>query len=229
MNHPTNLPQTSTESHAVPRSIAFDGLDNFNLNRRIGEENQTISAALVARRSAEKTAVKAAWRLGVLLAEKKRRLPHGAFGPWLESVGIATSSASEYMQLAAQISGAGNLGASIRVTIRSLGPPPKPKPVTAVQPVPDEPEPAGADPAEVIAALEDDLGSAQERVALMEESVDPKSRKVFDKINNQSELIRTLKASVANWQGKHADAVREIRSLKRTVKALELANSRQSV
>ena len=55
----------------------------------------------------------------------------------------------------------------------------------------------------------------------MEEATDPKSRKAIDRLNNQTELIRTLKASVANWQSKASAARKENTSLKRKVKALE--------
>ena len=58
----------------------------------------------------------------------------------------------------------------------------------------------------------------EERVAIMEETVDPKSRKTVDKLNNQAELIKTLKASVADWQSKASAARKEITMLKRKIK-----------
>ena len=141
-------------------------LSNFNLDRKIGEQNQTINNALADRRRAldqvkkcEKSAVETAWSLGKLLNEKKGRLGHGAFLPWLEKVGISSSASAKYMKLAGQISTRGNLGPSISATIRALEPPKTPAAVV--------PETAEPDPAAVIAALEDDLGTAQERIGLM--------------------------------------------------------------
>ena len=55
----------------------------------------------------------------------------------------------------------------------------------------------------------------------MEEAVDPKSRKAVDKLNNQAELIKTLKAASADWQSKASAARKEILALKRRIKALE--------
>ena len=183
-------------------------LSNFNLHRKIGEQNQTINNALADRRRAldqvkkcEKSAVETAWSLGKLLNEKKGRLGHSAFLPWLEKVGISSSASAKYMKLAGQISTRGNLGPEHqrdnprRWNRRKLLPPSSRRPPSPIQP-PSSP------------GLEDDLGTAQERIGLMEESVDPKSRKAIDRLNNQTELIKTLKASVAGWQSK-ASAARE--------------------
>ena len=174
----------------------------------------------------ENSAVSSAWRLGQFLTEKKRRLTHGTWLPWLDSSGISSSSAADYMRLAHQISSAGNLGPSIRATLRALPSPsttPKSKPAPAVV----EPESADAS-AKTIEGLESELyaereksASFEEQVAVIEESTGPKSRKVIDKLNNQVELIRTLKASAATWQSKHADARHEISALKRQIRALE--------
>ena len=194
-------------------------LSDFNLDRKIGEQNQTINNALADRRRAldqvkkcEKSAVETAWSLGKLLNEKKGRLGHGAWLPWLATTGIPTTSANEYMLLGRQITGAGYLGPSIRATLKELSPP---------TPAAVQPEPGEVDSTAVIAALEDDLGTAQERIAIMAESTDPKSRKAIDRLNNQTELIKTLKASVANWQSKASAARKENASLKRKIKALE--------
>ena len=172
----------------------------------------------------EKSAVLSAWRLGQFLTEKKRRLTHGAWLPWLDSCGrVSSSSAADYMRLARQISSAANLGPSIRATLRALPSPPTPpksKPAPAVV-EPEPVEPTEPDSVAVIEKLEAELYDAQERVAIMEEAADPKIRKAVDKLNNQTELIKTLKASVAEWQSKHADARRENGALKRKIKALE--------
>ena len=123
------------------------------------------------------------------------------------------------MRIACQIASAGNLKPSIRATLRAL-PTPKSKPAPAVV-EPEPVEPPEPDSAAVINDLEGELYDAQERVAIMEESTDPKSRKVIDKLNNQAELIRTLKASAADWQSKASAARKENGSLKRRIKALE--------
>ncbi len=196
-------------------------LSDENLDRKIAQLNQSVDAALADHKTAERSAVEDAWALGQHLVEKKNRLKHGEFLPWLATTGIADSTANEFMMLARQITSVGDLGVSIRSSIRGLKPPPQP---AAALPVPAE-----VDPATIISGLEADLAAAEERTAIMEEAADPKSRKAIDKLNNQAELVRTLKASVGNWQSKHADAVREIKALKRRCKALELANSRQSV
>ena len=180
--------------------------------------------ALETIKKCEKSAVISAWRLGQFLIEKKGRLTHGAWLPWLDSSGISASSASDYTRIARQIASAGNLKPSIRETLRTLPAPPTAKPKSKPAPAVVEPEPVETpepDSAAVIEGLEKELYDAQERVAIMEEAADPKIRKAVDKLNNQVELIRTLKASVATWQSKHADARREISALKRQIRALE--------
>ena len=149
------------------------------------------------------------------------------------------------MRIAHQIASAGNLGPSIRATLELLPEPaatPKSVPVLVGVKV-DSPATAtpksvavkigkpdlGIEPgAETISALEKELWgerdkneALEERIAIMEDAADPNSRKAVDKLNNQVEMIRTLKASVAEWQSKHADARRENGALKRRIRALE--------
>ena len=200
-------------------------LADYELDRRIRYQIEMIGRALTDRdrflekiAQAEKSAVNSAWRLGHFLIEKKGRLEHGRWLPWLESTGISSSSAADYMRLAREISSAGNLKSSIRATLRALSSPSAtPKPMIE----PAEPAPAVPDDAAVIEDLETELYDAQERIGIMEEAADPKSRKAINKLNNQTELIKTLKASVGEWQSKHADARRENGALKRMIKTLE--------
>ena len=127
------------------------------------------------------------------------------------------------MKLARQISSAGNLGPSISETLGTLTAPPVAKPKKPLLAViePEPIEPPGPDDAAVIEQLEIELSDARERVAIMEEAADPKSRKQIDTINNQRELVRTLKASVADWQSKASAARKENGALKRKITRLE--------
>ena len=70
---------------------------------------------------------------------------------------------------------------------------------------------------------EGEIEGLRERIAIMEESADPDLRAAMQKINNQAEIIRTLKSQVGSWQAKCGDLQREKRSLKRKLKALENA------
>ena len=181
----------------------------------------------------EKSAVLSAWRLGQFLIEKKGRLTHGAWLPWLDSCGISPSSASDYTRIARQIASASNLGSSIRETLRTLPAPttakPKSKPTLAVRIVEPEPAwPTALDSAAMIEGLESELyaereknEALEERVSIMQEAADPESRETANRMANQAELIRTLKASSADWQSKAGAARKEITMLKRKIKALE--------
>ena len=230
-------------------------LTDFELDRKIVESNQMIKSAIEGRdravdmiKACEKSAVLSAWRLGQSLIEKKTRLTHGSWLPWLDSCGISPSSASDYTRIARQIASAGNLGSSIRETLLTLPAPatakPKSKPALAVKIVEPatakpktiavkivEPEPVwptSLDSAAMIKGLERELyaerernEALEERCAIMEEAVDPKSRKVINTINNQRELIKTLKAGVAEWQSKASAARKENAALKHRIRELE--------
>ena len=220
---------------AMPDEATPDTLADADLDQKIRGQIKMIDGAIVARDRAitdrgraaktitecEKSAVLSAWRAGHFLIEKKTRLDHGQWLPWLEITGISSSRVADYMKLARQISCAGNLKSSIRATLRTLPAPPTAKPKSKPALAVVEPEPVEVDQTGTIETLEAELYDAQERVAIMEEAVDPKSRKAIDKLNNQAELIRTLKASVANWQSRASAARKENTSLKRKIKALE--------
>ena len=269
LNHPQELAPTDRHDNpesscVVSRNKAVGELTDSNLDREISQLNQTVESALDAHRQAEQTAVETAWRLGQHLLEKKARLPHGEFMPWCETVGITRSSSGNYMRIA-EITSAGNLKASIRLTLRSLQAPgdDAPAPLAIAAPVeatvvqvnvikaaPVEPKEVQVkviegevveakavevevippdDSASIIADLECALGDLQERAAIMEDGSDPKGREVFTKINNQAELIKTLKSSVALWQTKHADVMAQLKALKRRNKALEAAAAKAIV
>ena len=249
------MPKNVTTEPDGASNNALAALSDSDLDRKVFKQNQMIQSAIEGRDRAvgevekcEKSAVLSAWRLGQSLTEKKTRLAHGEWLPWLDSCGISASRASDYTRIARQIASAGNLGSSIRATILALPAPatakPKSKPTLAVrivEPATAKPKtiavkivepapvwPTERDSAALIEGLENELYAErekneglEERIAIMEEAIDPKSRKAIDKLNNQSELIQTLKASVADWQSKAGSARKEVSALKRKVKALE--------
>ena len=260
----------TTEPDGASTNVLAE-LTDFDLDQKIGAKIQMIGNALAGRDRAveevekcKKSAVLSAWRLGQFLIEKKSRLAHGEWLPWLYSLPrVSHSSASDYMRLARQIASAGNLGSSIRATLRALPAPATAKPkspttiaVRVVAPATAKPKsvavkvdspatatpklvavkvespepvwPTSLDSAAMIEGLEMELyaerernEALEERIAIMEEAVDPKSRKAVDKLNNQAELIRTLKASSADWQSKAGAARKEITMLKRKIKTFE--------
>ena len=239
----------------APDGASNKALADSELDRKIRDRAKMISVALADRDRAlemvkmcERSAVLSAWRLGQLLIEKKDRLTYGKWLPWLDSSGISASSASDYMRIARQIASAGNLGSSIRATIRALPEPatatPKSAPTTAVKvdsPATAKPKtlavkivepapvwPTERDSAAMIEGLEKELyrereknETLEERIAIMQEAADPKAQKTVDTINHQRELIQTLKAGVAEWQGKASAARKENGALKRKIKGLE--------
>ena len=246
------MPENATSAPGDASNNELAALSDSDLDRKIAAQNQMIESAIAGHDRAiaevekcEKSAVLSAWRLGQFLIEKKSRLTHGGWLPWLYSCGISASSASDYMRIARQTASAGSLKSSIRATLRALPEPaatPKSVPVLVavkvVKPATATPEflavkvvkpDLGIEPgAETISALEKELYGEREKVAdpeernsIMEEAADPTSRKMADKLNNQAELIKTLKASVAEWQGKASAARKEITVLKRKIKLLE--------
>ena len=254
-------PRNSAPSVAAPDGAsnkALAELTDFELDRKIGAKIQMIGSALKGRDRAveavercEKSAVLSAWLLGQFLIEKKSRLTHGGWLPWLDSAGISASSASDYTRIANQIASAGNLKSSIRATLQALPAPAAAKPksvpvivpvaVKVVEPAPAKPKtiavkivepapvwPTERDSASMVENIENELyaereknEALEERIAIMEEASNPKSRKAVDKLNNQAELIQTLKASVADWQSKAGAARKEITMLKRKIKTFE--------
>ena len=241
------MPENATSAPDGASTNVLAELTDFDLDQKIGANIQMIGNALAGRDRAveevekcKKSAVLSAWRLGQFLIEKKSRLAHGEWLPWLYSLPrVSHSSASDYMRLARQIASAGNLGSSIRATLRALPEPttatPKSAPATAtpksVTVKVDSPEPVwptSSDSVAMIAGLEKELygerekvADLEERIALMTETADPKAQKTVDTINNQRELIKTLKAGVAEWQGKASAARKENGALKRKIKGLE--------
>ena len=109
-----------------PVAATLAALSDFNLDQKIGEQNQMINRALAARDDAlkavtkcEKSAVISAWRLGQFLIEKKRRLGHGQWLPWLSTVGLGERQARRYLRLA-EIGLESDLDVSITATIDRL-------------------------------------------------------------------------------------------------------------
>ena len=148
------------------------------LDRRISDGAEMIRSALrdhdravAQQRQCQKSAVLTAWNLGRLLNEKKSRLDHGCFGPWLATVGISSSSAADYMTLGREISDVGNLKSSISQTLKALAPPPEKLPV---RPPPAAPRPAAVQPAEKLPALRDrieKLPAPRDRIEELEDRI----------------------------------------------------------
>ena len=233
---------------ASPNVLA--ALTNSDLDQKIGAKIQMIGSALAGHARAiaevekcEKSAVRSAWRLGQFLIEKKKRLAHGEWGKWLSALPhVSPTSATNYMRIGRQIGSAADLKSSIRETLELLPAlataKPKSVAVKVVKPATAtpkaiavkivEPDPEVEPGAETISALEKELYREREKVADLEErnaiiveSADPEAQKTADTINNQRELIQTLKAGVAEWQGKASAARKEITTLKRRIKLLE--------
>ena len=249
------MSENATNAPDCASNNALAALSDSDLDRKVFAQNQMIQSAIEGRDRAvgevekcEKSAVLAAWRLGQSLTEKKTRLAHGSWLPWLDSCGISPSSASDYTRIARQIASAGNLGSSIRETLLTLPAPatakPKSEPTIAVKivaPATAKPKtiavkivepapvwPTERDSAAMIEGLEKELyqereknETLEERIAIMQEAADPKAQKTVDTINNQRELIKTLKAGVAEWQGKASAVRKENGALKRKIKGLE--------
>ena len=137
--------------------------------------------AVTQQRQCQKSAVFSAWRVGGLLIEKKSRLKHGEFGPWLEATGISTSSSANYMKIAAQISDAGNLRPSISQTLKALSPPlPAPRPA-AVRPAEKLPAPR---PAAVQPAPRDRIGELEAKIVALEGEL-KEERKLVEKLRKR--------------------------------------------
>lgn len=209
-------------------------LTDIELDRAIADDVRAINAALADRQKhleavagCEKSAVISAWRLGGRLLEKKKRLPHGGWLPWLESAGIGERSAQDYMRLATKIRSAADLGPSIRETLRAL---PKPSPTPAkrapeaqASDVSTDTQP-DSDP-NPIAALEASLDAERatneglaEKLAIVEAQLDPGQ---LDQLDGLRAQIATYKSQVNSWMSKHAEATRSRNWWRRKAKQLE--------
>ena len=184
-------------------------LTDIELDRAIADDVRAINAALTDRKKhleavagCEKSAVISAWRLGGRLLEKKKRLPHGGWLPYLASAGIGERSAQDYMRLATQIRSAADLGPSIRETLRAL---PKPSPTPAERPpqAPANDESAETEPdsnPNPIAALEASLDAERatneglvEKLAIVEAQLDPGQ---LDQIGGLHAQVSTLRSQL---------------------------------
>ena len=124
-----SLPNDNPDRNSPP---SLSRLPDAELDRLIGDDCRAIDTALRDRERAleavagcEKSAVISAFRLGGRLQEKKLRLNHGEWRPYLEQIGLGERTASSYIRLARQIGSASDLGSSIRATLAAL--PKRPK------------------------------------------------------------------------------------------------------
>ena len=92
---------------APPGAATHKTLADIELDRNISDRLLMINRALAAHDDAlkavtkcEKSAVISGWRLGQFLIEKKRRLGHGQWLPWLSTVGLGERQARRYLRLA---------------------------------------------------------------------------------------------------------------------------------
>ena len=120
------MSENATNAPDGASNKALAALSDFDLDQKIGKQNQMIESALAARDDAlkavtkcEKSAVISAWRLGQFLIEKKRRLGHGQWFPWLSTVGLGERQARRYLRLA-EIGLESDLDVSITATIDQL-------------------------------------------------------------------------------------------------------------
>ena len=101
-------------------------LADVDLDEKIADRILMIESALAARDDAlkavtkcEKSALVSAWRLGQFLTEKKRRLGHGQWLPWLSTVALGERQARRYLRLA-EIGLESDLDDSITKTLERL-------------------------------------------------------------------------------------------------------------
>ena len=169
-------------------------LADRDLDRRISDGAAMIRSALrdhdratAEQRRCQKSAVLSAWRVGRLLIEKKSRLRHGEFGPWLAAIGISSSSAADYMTLGREISDVGNLKSSIAQTLKALAPPPA------------APRPAAVQPAEKMSARQppaaprDRIGELEARILVLEDEL-VQERELTAELRSRIELFEAAAA-----------------------------------
>ena len=208
-----------------PVAATLAALSDFNLERKIRDRLQMINRALAARDDAlkavtncEKSAVLSAWRLGQHLAEKKLRLGHGNWLPWLKTVGLGERQAQRYLRLAG-IRHESNLDGSITKTLARLDHQDAQLQKAALR-EPDQARLVQEMRAE-LDQLRDKNDKLAEREAIMFESATPEVRAKIDKYFAQAEQIRELRAARDGHMTEHAQLMREKRALKLRKRSLD--------
>ena len=214
-------------------------LADYRLDAAIAEKVTMINSALAGRERAleelegcEKSAVLSAWALGKYLNEKKRRLDHGEWLPWLETTSLSVRSAQDYMRLAGQIRSAAYLKSSIAETLRGL---PKPR----QEPAPSQDDPPGPAMVQVradfveahekgieekdkaIEELTSALDEREERIAIMTDGLSAEENASIEKLNNDAALIKTQKGRVNELMAEIQNVKREKTHWKRRALAAE--------
>ena len=116
------MQNTTTPSGAA----TYKTLADVELDKKIADRIRMIESACAARDDAlkavtecEKSAVISGWRLGRFLTERKRRLGHGRWLPWLSAIGLGERQARLYLRLA-EIGLESDLADSITKTLARL-------------------------------------------------------------------------------------------------------------
>ena len=90
--------------------------------------DRKIRASLTAVDVAMAETVAEAWKAGVLLLTRKARVEHGAWLPYLETIGLAPRSAQQYMRLAANTNPDTHLETTVRGSLDAMKTLPAPHP-----------------------------------------------------------------------------------------------------
>ena len=210
----------------------MNALTDVELDRVIGEDVNAIHAALADRQKhleaaagCEKSAVLTAWQLGGRLREKKKRLSHGAWLPWLKAAGIGERSARDYLRLAREIGSAADLRASVRETLASLPAPTPTKraPKKAVADIPSGSTPVSKpDPfVAVEASLDAERARNEgliEKLAIVSAQLDPEQ---LDQLDGLRAQISTLKSQINECISKCGELQRDRNNWRKRAKTLE--------
>ena len=117
----TDAPVAATDPHPVP---PFDPgpafLESSPAPPSDAELDAEIRADVEALAGAMRTAVERAWNLGRRLTERKRRLQHGEWLPYLDRIGLPVRTAQDCMAIAAKYAQCAHLPATLEAARQHL-------------------------------------------------------------------------------------------------------------